>query len=314
MGPINKDVFAGAGSGYNPFKGFLYALGGALLLSTNYITVKFGLKGFNPETLSFIWTAAASIYSLIIALFYSSSRKQIRATPDFGLMILLGVTTAVAVIFGWHGLKRLDPSFSSFLWRFLPAITIVSGLLFFKERLTRSELLALVIMFTGGFWSTAGRWNTIGHGVIFTVCSVSAVAMQLIIVKTRVHHIHPNVMVVYRTTVGAVLIGLWLWVSGTANFEVNLGYWIIVLLGAFLGPCAGYLMTFHSYRYWSLSQSSIVLTIQPLWVLPMAYCFLGSLPLKSEIIGGTIILSGALLLAHSEVSKSKRHSNINIVT
>ena len=121
-------------------------------------------------------------------------------------------------------------------------------------------------------------------------------------------------MVVYRTTVGAVLIGLWLWVSGTANFEVDLGYWIIVLLGAFLGPCAGYLMTFYSYRYWSLSQSSIVLTIQPLWVLPMAYGFLGSLPLKSEIIGGTIILSGALLLAYSEVSKSKRHSNINIVT
>ena len=48
MGPINKDVFAGAGSGYNPLKGSLYALGGALLLSTNYITVKFGLKGLNP--------------------------------------------------------------------------------------------------------------------------------------------------------------------------------------------------------------------------------------------------------------------------
>ena len=306
---MDTDTIGGINKANSTLRGFLYSLCGALLLSTNYVTVKFGLQGFNPETLGFIWTTAGSIYALIITLSISSSRIQIRSTPDLRLMILLGITTALAVVLGWHGLKRLNPGFASFLWRFLPALTIVSGALFLKERLSWSELLALVIMFTGGLWSITGRWEEIGSGVTFTICSVGAMALQLFIAKTRVQRIHPNVMVVYRTVIGSVLIGLWLWISGTSDFAVDLRYWIIVLVGAFLGPCASYLMIFHSYRYWSLSQSSIVLTMQPLLVLPLAYGFLGSLPLMRELIGGIVVLFGAVLLAYFEVVKSKNRSS-----
>lgn len=295
--------------GHIALKGFIYSLCGSLLLSTNYITVKFGLRGFNPETLSFLWTTAGSVYAFGIALSFSSSRIQITSAPDLRLVTILGITTALSVVLGWHGLKRLDPAFASFLWRFLPALTILLGVVFLKEKLAWPELLALIIMFGGGLWSIAGRWEKIGSGVVFTACAVGAMALQLFIAKTRVQRIHPNVMVVYRTVTGSVLIGFWLWISGMSDFAVDLRYWAIVLLGAFLGPCASYLMIFHSYRYWSLSQSSIVLTMQPLLVLPLAYILLGSLPLKRELIGGLIILVGAVLLAYFERAKSKKRSN-----
>jgi drug/metabolite transporter (DMT)-like permease len=306
MGPINADAVAGEKTGYNPLKGFLFALCGALLLSTNYVTVKFALSGFNPETLSLVWSAAALFYSLIVVFSFSSSREQIRSVPDFPLILLLGASTAVAVICGWYGLDRLDPTFASFLWRFMPALAILSAALFLHERLARAELIALVVMFVGGLFSVTGRWDKIGDGVIFTILAVSAMALQLFLAKTKSQKIHPNVIVVYRTLVGSLLIGLWLWISGAANFAVDLKYWFVALLGAFLGPCAGFLLIFHSYRHWSLSQSSIVLTIQPLWILPMAYLFLESLPSWRELTGGIIILTGAVLLAYFELVKSKQ--------
>jgi drug/metabolite transporter (DMT)-like permease len=69
------------------------------------------------------------------------------------------------------------------------------------------------------------------------------------------------------------------------------------LLGAFLGPCASFLLTFRSYRCWDLSRSAIVKTVEPLFVLPLAYAVLGKLPTGTELLGGCLILVGAFWFA-----------------
>ena len=104
--------------------------------------------------------------------------------------------------------------------------------------------------------------------------------------------------------IGAVLIACWVFATGTADFAVEMRYWYVTLLGAFLGPCASFLFTFRSYRYWHLSQSTIVLTAQPLLVLPLAYAFLGTLPTTKELVGGCIILAGAFWLAFIHVVRT----------
>ncbi|TET18720.1 MAG: hypothetical protein E3J78_05875, partial [Candidatus Cloacimonadota bacterium] len=52
----------------SPLKGFLFALAGTILVSTNFITAKYGLNGFNPETFSVIWTVSATIYAFLIVV------------------------------------------------------------------------------------------------------------------------------------------------------------------------------------------------------------------------------------------------------
>jgi drug/metabolite transporter (DMT)-like permease len=289
---------------YNPQKGFLFSFGGALLLSTNFITVKYALRGFNPETFSLVWTGAAAIYAFVIVLAAKDSRRQIIPREGVRALLALGTCTALGMILGWKGLSELDPAFASFIWRFLPVLSILSGVLLLREDLSLKEALAMGVMLVGALWSVMGRWTVVGTGVTLTLAAIFSGVLQLLIAKSQTHKLHPNVLVAYRVGIAAVLIASWVFASGGANFAVETKYWYVTLLGAFLGPCASFLLTFRAYRYWTLSQSSLILSGQPLFTLPMAYIFLGSFPTTQEWMGGCVILLGAFWLGVIELTRA----------
>ncbi len=277
-------------------RGFLFALGGTLLVSTNYITAKYGLKGFNPEMFSLIWTAAASCYAFAIVII-SGKRKELSLPRGSVLSIMtLGLATGAGMILGWSGLSSLDPAFASFIWRFSPVLIILLSVSVLGERLRLIEILPIVVMVAGGALTTIGRWQVVGTGVVLTLLACAAVAVQMLVVKKNVGSVHPNVLVFYRVFLAALVIGIWTVARGRWAASASTPHLLVTMLGAFLGPCASFLLTFRSYRYWPLSRSSILLTAQPLIVLPMAYLVFGKIPSGLELIGGLVILCGALLL------------------
>ena len=289
--PVGSDV-----KHNNKTRGFLYALGGTLLVSTNYVTAKYGLKGTNPETFSLVWTFAASCYSFIIVLLSRRSRDLIIPRKSIQNIALLGVATGVGMILAWSGLSLLDPSFASFLWRFSPVLIIAFSVLFLGERLRLIEVVPIAVMLLGGVLTAFGRWHIVGKGVMLTLFGCVAVAVQMLVVKLNVHRIHPNVLVFYRVGLAALIIAIWTISNGKLNLKISTPHLLVTMLGAFLGPCASFLLTFRSYRYWELSRSSVVLTAQPLLVLPMAYLAFGKIPSGLELLGGFVILCGAFAL------------------
>lgn len=278
-------------------KGFLYSLGGTALVSTNFVTAKYGLKGFNPETFSLVWTTAAAFYSLLVVLICGQWQQMALSSSAVRSIALMGLATGVGMILSWAGLARLDPSFAAFLWRFQPVLAIMLGAVLLSERLSAKEIAPVAVMTAGGCLSTIGRWDIVGIGTTLTLLACLAVAVQMLIAKARVHEVHPNILVVYRVGIGAAVILLWALLRGKLDFRVEPSYWYVTLFGAFLGPCASFLLTFRSYRYWDLSRSSVVRTAQPLFVLPLAYAVFGKLPARKELFGGWVLLLGAFWLA-----------------
>ncbi len=281
---------------HDNIKGFLYALLGAALVSTNYVTAKYGLKGFNPETFSLVWTTAASVYTFIIVLATGDIKRLIVPAHTVRMVIFLGFATGVGMVLAWSGLALLDPAFASFIWRFAPVLTIMLSAVLLGERLQLRELIPVAVMVIGGALSTFARWHIVGTGVILTLLAACAVSVQMLVAKMKVGEIHPNVLVFYRVSIAAVCICIWNFITGRVHFEVHASFWAMTLLGAFLGPSVSFLFTFRSYKYWGLSRSSIVLTAQPLLVLPMAYVAFGRIPSGTQLIGGFIIMLGALWL------------------
>ena len=277
-------------------RGFLYALGGTLLVSTNYITAKYGLKGFNPEMFSLIWTAAASCYAFAVVVISGKLKELSLPRGSVWGIMTLGVATGAGMILGWSGLSLLDPAFASFIWRFSPVLIILLSVSLLGERLRLIEVLPMVLMVAGGALTTLGRWQIVGTGVVLTLLACAAVAVQMIVVKKIVGSVHPNILVFYRVFLAFLVIGIWTVARGRLTAGVSPPHLLVTMLGAFLGPCASFLLTFRSYRYWPLSRSSILLTAQPLIVLPMAYIAFGKIPSGLELTGGVVILSGALLL------------------
>nr|UCD20310.1 MAG: DMT family transporter [candidate division WOR-3 bacterium] len=294
--PLRNGVAQNDKSARDNTKGFLYALGGTLLVSTNYITAKYALKGFNPETFSLIWTSAAGVYAFIILIVSGRVREIVIPRGTVLGIMTLGLATGAGMILAWSGLSLIDPAFASFLWRFSPVLIILLSVCVLGERLRVVEILAIAVMVLGGALTTLGRWHIVGTGVILTLSGCVAVAVQMLVVKMNVGKIHPNVLVFYRVFLASIVIGLWTVARGKLALQISTSHLAVALLGAFLGPCASFLLTFRSYRYWPLSRSTILLTAQPLIVLPMAYLAFGAIPAGLELAGGAIILCGAFFL------------------
>ena len=281
----------------NPRKGFLLAAASTVLLSTNYITAKYALKGFDPWTFSAVWCSAAAVYSFIILLVTGRVREIALPRQSLPPMLILGLATAVSMVFGWWGLRLIDPSFAAFLWRFAPVLTIALAAIFLSEKLPVRLLGPAAVMITGGLISTVARWEVVALGTALTLLACATSAVQLLIAKKKVSEVEPNTMVFYRIFTAAIVIGLLALAMGKADLNVEGKYWASALVGAFLGPCTAHVLLFRSLRYWDLSRASIVLTAGPLFVLPMAYVAFGKLPAGMELVGGLIILAGAFWLA-----------------
>jgi len=278
------------------YLGLLYAMAGTFLLSTNFVTAKYGLRGFNPETFSLIWTAAAAFYSFFIIVVTREVKSLRIPSRSVGKIIGLGVVTGFGMIFTWAGLALLDPTFQAILFRFTPAINIILGTLLFGEIIRIKEIFPILILIFGGVLSCLSNWKLVYAGVILTLLAVISTSIQLFIGKERIRKINPKILVFYRAAIGTIVIAIWTFSAGKWVIHVDMSFWIVTLFGALLGPTLSFICMFQSFRYWEFYRTSIVLTVQPLIVLPLAYIFLNEIPGKMQLLGGLIILIGVLWL------------------
>lgn len=279
-------------------QGFSLAFAGMVLQACNFITAKTALEAFNAVTFSVLWYVVATIYSLILT-FSMGQGAQLRVRgKDLGLMVMLGLTLTLSAALGWAALKLMDPTFSAFLGRLTPMMVILLGTVMLKERLRLLEWIAVTVMVVGGAVSTlGGTWRLEWLGITLTLVASFFTAFQLTIAKLGGSNIPPVVMNVYRTGVTALAFVVWCLLMG--GFDLTAAqprHWAGILIGAFLGPCLSITLLYSSYRYWDMTRSAMVLTLQPLAVLPMAYVMFHDIPGGWKLVGGLIIVAGGLWL------------------
>jgi len=153
--------------------------------------------------------------------------------------------------------------------------------------------------------SAVGRWEIVGVGMLLTILACCMGAVQMLVGKMAIVDVHPNLLVFYRTAGGALVIGLWVLLTGKADFCVEPRYWASTLLGAFLGPCLSFLFFFRSFRYWDLSRTTMVKMMEPLFALPLVFLFFGKVLSGKELAGGLIILAGSFWLVWIHMRRSK---------
>ena len=293
----------------NPRKGFLLALASIILLAVSLVSTKYALREINPETLSLVWTTSAAVFAFLFLLLRGFGR-ELRIPGRLVVPVLvLGLFTGVDIILNFASMRLLDPTFAAFLWCFLPVVSIILSLLFLGEKLSARELPPMAVMLFGAMISTYGQWTIVGKGVILVSVAVLFAAAQALIAKVVVPDIHPRVLIIYRNGLGAVCLAAWVLPIGRFDLSAApLDTWAVVLGGAILGPWAGGMLFYASFRYWELSRTSMVHMTQSLFVLPTAALFLQQFPNRLELMGGFFILVGGFWLTalHVKMTRSAR--------
>ncbi|MCZ6678054.1 MAG: DMT family transporter [Candidatus Poribacteria bacterium] len=291
----------------NIFKGFFFALAATVLISTNYITGKVGVAGFGADTFGLVWVSAAAGYALAIIALTGRARELILPAKSWSMVILLGVFTGIQMPLFYGGLDLLNAPFAAFVGRFEPAMTILLATVFLCERLKRIELIAVTVMIAGGCVSTIGNWKIVGLGTLLTLLACLSMSIQFLIGKMNTGQVHPSVLVFYRVAIAAGVLAVWTFGFRDAKFSVAPKIWLVTLLGAFLGPCASYHLTFRSYRYWDMSRTATLMTLQPLFATPLAFIFLADQQMTAQQLwGGLTIMLGAFALVWFHVNPNNR--------
>jgi drug/metabolite transporter (DMT)-like permease len=177
-------------------------------------------------------------------------------------------------------------------------MAILLGVVMLKETIRTQEWMCVLVMVAGGALSTmGGTWRAEWLGITLTLLASLFTALQFTIGKLGGSNIQPLVMNVYRTGVAGTLFILWCVFMG--GFDLTVAqprHWYAIFLGALLGPCLSVTLLYASYRYWDLSRTAMVLTLQPLAVMPMAYILFQTFPGGWKLVGGLLIMVGALWL------------------
>jgi DME family drug/metabolite transporter len=230
-------------------------------------------------------TLATSLASLLGN--YAICQALSQASPT--LMVLVSrIEIIFAMLLSWMFLKELV---SIRIW--MAVIVIVGGIIVMKMDSLSFELKV---------WSS----------FLWAVTAAFSFASMQVMAKSIIHEINPQVLNVSRLAVALVM--LWSLTevrSGVADLQSSEWKWLA--LAAFCGPFIGRVSYTYALRYLTVSKAVIIGSFSPATTLLFEFLVFGTLISSYEALGGTIMLTGILLVFLPGLRRNVSSSTINVV-
>ena len=218
---------------------------------------------------------------------YAICQALSQASPT--LMVLVSrIEIIFAMLLSWMFLKELV---SIRIW--MAVIVIVGGIIMMKMDSLSFELKV---------WSS----------FLWAVTAAFSFASMQVMAKSIIHEINPQVLNVSRLAVALVM--LWSLTevrSGVADLQS--GEWKWLALAAFCGPFIGRVSYTYALRYLTVSKAVIIGSFSPATTLLFEFLVFGTLISSYEALGGTIMLTGILLVFLPRLRRNVSSSTINVV-
>jgi len=279
-------------------KGLLLAVMGTVLTSTNFVTIKYALRGINPLTFVVIWFGAVSIYGGIYAVLWRPP-WGVQLRRNFRPIAVAALLNPLAAIPFWFAMQWLEPTVAAFLILSGTIYSILLGYLFLGERFTLSSSLGMFLALGGIAFMTyhSGRAELFGMALVLGGCLMASLSYMF--AKTAIETTDPALIQVSRAVVTAAA-GLLLAVAlGQIHSDFAWHYLVVALIGAFFGELLAHTVFFYALRFVGLSEQATIAATTPLIVAVYSLIFLGMLPTLHQSIGGTVVVIGVLLLTRA---------------
>ncbi len=239
-----------------------------------------------------------SIFLLPLVYKYKSEFKKVHLR-DWFLFIMIGVgASALGILFFTKAFGYLNPALVILLQKLQPVVTVVLGVIFLKEKVSRGfvkwAILAIISSYFVSFSLTnpfTGQWKQLGIGVIYTLLAVFFWGSGTVWGKMLLNNYENNFVLLNRFLIGTVFtFFLSLYFYGDVrlhvidkNLALNLGYMAII---------PGFVATFFFYNGLNRVKASIASMLElvfPLSSVLIMWVFFNR-PLDNIQIFASIVL------------------------
>ncbi|QLG45620.1 DMT family transporter [Costertonia aggregata] len=282
-------------------KKWFYLIVLSVIWGTSYILIKKGLKGFTPYQLGSVRIVLAGFFLFLIGF---KSLKTI-SRQEWKWVALSGFVGSFLPMYLFAFAEtEIDSSVTSVLNSLVPLFTLFVGLIFFRIKFTRNQLLGVVVgLFGAILLIVLGKELNPDQNYWYTLCIVAATigyACNANIIKSKLQQVSPMGIAVGNFACIIVPALMFLPFSGFFKADVvsgeffwsSLGYIVILCV---LGTCIAKVM-FNKL----IQISSAVFSVSVTYLIPIVGIFWGVLDNETftfeQALASLLILFGVYLV------------------
>lgn len=284
-------------------KGFLFVFLAAFFWSTLGITMRF-LNGENFTSFDVVAVRIVGAGICLVPLFISHF-QEIKLLPLKTHLLLFLYSVTGVILFYAIELKSFEINPTGIAYVILyssPIFVVLSDSLFFKNRLTKSKIISLVLIISGIILITGlfGNLSLSFIGLLTAIGSAIFYASYSVWGKYfNDQHLKSELVVSYIFIISAILMLNFLPIQKMGNSLSASTIFSMLYIGIF--PTAiSYLLYQKSLKFISISQAGITATVEPIFALVWGITILGENISGIQLTGIVLILAAIVLLKFRE--------------
>lgn len=267
-----------------------------LLLATLFTSTSGALGKFIdlPTPVVIWWRCMLGGLFLLAFCLYKKYNLKIASRKDFFTIALSALLMGAHWITYFYALKLSNVAIGMLSLFTYPIFTALLEPFFMKVKFDPFyiPLGFLVIL---GIYMLAPEFNlesTHVQGGLFGLFSALCYALRNIISKKLITRYNGTRIMLYQVTIIGIVLAPSLYFMGTSNISTQFSY---VLMLALITTALGHTMLVSSLKYFSVSTSSIINSVQPVFGIIIAFIFLNEIPTLNTYIGGSLILATVVI-------------------
>lgn len=262
---------------------------------------KAGLNaGLNPLSFAFTTTLIAAIIPFFYVIAGLKEVKRIERKNWLYLIILGMVHTGTSRFTLYIGQSLTSAMNVGFLQKSSVVFTALFAYFMVRERISRSQILPIVIPFVGVFLlSTSGHLQIPGTGDLLIVLTAMQWGLGNSFAKRTMDQVPPNVVSALRIIIGAVfmLVVVFSLMGSNAFVAFSSGFWYVIASAMLMDI---FVFTFFKGLHLSGPTKAVTFVLtSAVFCAMFAYLILGERLSLIQGAGAIIILAGAYLLVKS---------------
>ncbi|WP_026763252.1 DMT family transporter [Sediminibacterium salmoneum] len=288
-------------------QGFLISIGGAILFSTKAIWVKLAFKNTGVDAITLLTLRMLLSLPFYIAAAWLAGKKenvQPLSKRDFRWIILLGVLGYyLSSLFDFIGLQYISAGLERLILFLYPTFAVLLNTYLFKQKITRIQLLALGITYTGigiAYYAELGTVQQndsfyFGSFMVF-LCAVTysfyLVGTGRMVTKAGATRYTAYAMLAATAGIFLHFLVKKQWQTVTMSWELG---WYSLALAIIATVIPSFMISSGMKRIGS-NNTSIITSIGPVSTIIQASIFLNEPILITQILGTALVIAGVILI------------------
>lgn len=247
----------------------------------------------------------------LLATFHSlrfSKEISFRKIP-WKYMISIGlIGGGLAFLLYFTGLKLTTAGRAAFIHKTLPLYITILAFLFLKEKISRKQIIALMLMFSGTVLLVSAKinpavlWSNPSFGDILAITATFLWAVENVISRKAMLNGSTNFAVACaRMFIGSLFLFASVLILGKTDALLSLTEQQVINVLISTAILFGYVFTWYwSIKLINVSKASTILLLAPVISLILGAVWLGEPVPEIQILGSALILIGAYFVAKVE--------------